>query len=283
MQATRLVTFEGGALPSTSTASGAPSPLSAAPQLSLNPQDTSAPKAKSVRRWPALSLLAIAFVAFGGVIAVRAPGLLPQPVVPYAIMLAQEVERVVPGAAFAPPPPAASPDSEPGAPVPAEPGTPPAADMGEPSVQPSAAAIEPTSPAEPAPAASPQGVATAAPGAQAAELQAQPSAAQASATADTQAPGAAEPAPVVAEAPSALAASAVVAAPPAALTGGTAELEKQAIDLLLANDYPAARAVYERLRAVEPTRVEYGVMLDLLTREIAPACGGPGQEPCQSP
>jgi hypothetical protein len=65
--------------------------------------------------------------------------------------------------------------------------------------------------------------------------------------------------------------------------GDVAQLEKQAIDLLLANDYVAARAAYERLRAAEPARPEYSVMLDLLAREIAPACGGPGQVPCAQP
>jgi hypothetical protein len=65
--------------------------------------------------------------------------------------------------------------------------------------------------------------------------------------------------------------------------GHSAELEKQAIDALLANDYAAARASYEQLRVAEPARPEYAIMLDLLARELAPACGAPGQPPCAGP
>jgi hypothetical protein len=71
--------------------------------------------------------------------------------------------------------------------------------------------------------------------------------------------------------------------PPQAAQGHSAELEKQALDSLLANDYAAARVIYEQLRAAEPARPEYGIMLDLLARELTPACGGPGQVPCSGP
>ena len=65
-----------------------------------------------------------------------------------------------------------------------------------------------------------------------------------------------------------------------ALSGPPAELERQAIDLLIAKNYPAAAQVYERLRAAEPDNKAYSVMLGLLSRGENKACGQPGQEPC---
>jgi len=64
---------------------------------------------------------------------------------------------------------------------------------------------------------------------------------------------------------------------PPAVDGATAELERQAIELLIAKDYPAAARVYERLRVAEPSHREYSVMIDVLAR---PACGQPGQAAC---
>jgi hypothetical protein len=67
--------------------------------------------------------------------------------------------------------------------------------------------------------------------------------------------------------------------PGAPLKSGSAELERQAIDLLVENDYAGAAKLYERLRSAEPARPEYAVMLEVLARQAA-ACGQPGQEPC---
>ena len=61
--------------------------------------------------------------------------------------------------------------------------------------------------------------------------------------------------------------------------GSAPELEKQAIELLIAKDYANAARVYERLRALEPERREYAAMYSMLTRS-AGTCGRPGQEPC---
>jgi hypothetical protein len=210
MLATRLVTFEPGVLVSESASRTS---LSEGEVPGLNETDQAGPSRPApVRRWPALSLLGLAFVAFGGVIVVRAPGLLPAP-------LAALVARP-PAAAPAEPPTAAE------APVPGEPAP----------LAPAADVAQPTAAEQPEPAAAP--------------AVAQPSAAS---------------------------------QPPLAVQGHSAELEKQAIDSLLANDYAAARASYEQLRAAEPARPEYGIMLDLLARELTPACGGPGQVPCTGP
>jgi hypothetical protein len=247
MAATRLVSFEPGALVSQST-SGAPAPSAHAhsPQLSLNPDDVTARKTAPVKRWPALSLLGLAVVAFGGVIVVRAPQLLPAPLAPFAALVTKQLRLAVPSAQPASPPSQVAPPAAMDQPAEGSATQPPAALGG---------ADQPQAPAAPPPMA--------------AEAPAQPAAAQA-ATAQAPAASAEPTAPAAASAP-------------AALQGDVAQLEKQAIDLLLANDYVAARAAYERLRAAEPARPEYSVMLDLLAREIAPACGGPGQVPCAQP
>jgi hypothetical protein len=65
-------------------------------------------------------------------------------------------------------------------------------------------------------------------------------------------------------------------AAPAMTSGPSAQLEKKAIERLIANDYPAARQLYEKLRSAEPTRPEFGLMVELLNR----TCGQPGQAPC---
>jgi hypothetical protein len=213
ISATRLVSTAAGALPPQISAGGAPSLPSTTQYLSLSADEVSARKSNAVKRWPAVSLFAIAFVAFGGVIVVRAPGLLPQPLLAIGAFVSNQAQRLLPGTAPALPP-AAGPQTEPPVPGPHDP------------------ALQQPTPGNVASSAAPS-----------------------------------DPA----------------ALPLAPVQGGSAELEKQAIDLLVANDYPAARAVYEHLRAAEPAHPEYGVMLDLLTREIAPACGGEGQMPCPQP
>jgi hypothetical protein len=213
ISATRLVTTGAGAPPAQIGAGGAPSLPSTTQYLSLSADEVSARKPHAVKRWPALSLFAIAFVAFGGVILVRAPGLLPQPLLAMGAFVSNQVQRLLSGTAPALPP-AAGPQTEPPVPGPHDP-----------------------APQQPTP--------------------------------ENVAPSRAPSAPA--------------AVPLAPVRGGSAELEKQAIDLLMANDYAAARAVYELLRAAEPAHPEYGVMLDLLTREIAPACGSEGQMPCPQP
>ena len=82
--------------------------------------------------------------------------------------------------------------------------------------------------------------------------------------------------PVVAAAP----AQPTQPAQPVTLAGTPAELERQAIDLLIAKNYPAAAQAYERLRAAEPDNKAYAVMAGLLTRSETKSCGQPGQEPC---
>jgi hypothetical protein len=94
------------------------------------------------------------------------------------------------------------------------------------------------------------------------------------AAATREVPKAAPPAPV-----RAAVIVATSSAPGAPLKVGSAELERQAIDLLVENDYAGAAKLYERLRTAEPSRPEYGVMLEVLARQ-ASGCGQPGQEPC---
>jgi hypothetical protein len=188
--------------------------------LALNLQSGASAASKPVRRWPALALLGLAVVAFGGVIVVRAPGLLPPP-------LAAMLGRSDPPAQL-PESPAVAQGPQAPAPLSAPP---------EAAIQQPAADVAPTAaPDAPAEATEPTGTTT--------------------------------PAPQIA------------VANVAGVQGGSAELEKQAIELLLANDYRAAYSVYERLRAAEPARPEYGVMLELLSRELTPTCGGPGQPGC---
>jgi hypothetical protein len=75
-------------------------------------------------------------------------------------------------------------------------------------------------------------------------------------------------------------------AAPAMTSGPSAQLEKKAIERLIANDYPAAKQLYEKLRSSEPTRPEFALMLELLNRAGtsgaagAQGCGQPGQAPC---
>lgn len=80
--------------------------------------------------------------------------------------------------------------------------------------------------------------------------------------------------------PIAAAPGAVPSAPAVAVGEAAAALEKQAIDRLAVNDYPGATRAYQQLRAADPTRREYTVMLELLARASAAPCGQPGQEPC---
>jgi hypothetical protein len=69
---------------------------------------------------------------------------------------------------------------------------------------------------------------------------------------------------------------------PVAVQGGLADLEKQALDRLVANDLPGAKQFYDRLHMAAPSHSEYALMVDLLTRVLEePACGQPGQEPCR--
>jgi hypothetical protein len=209
MHATRLVTSESGALMAPPSFSDTSVAALAGP--ALNSIDQAGPiRHAPVRRWPALSLLGLAVVAFGGVIAVRAPNLLPVPIA--ALLVRRPAVGAERGASEASPPPAAA--------------------IGETAR--AAGPIQVPQPAQPV-------------------ALGQPSVAH------------------------------VEAALPQAVKRSSAELEKQAIDLLLANDYAAARAVYERLRAAEPARPEYTIMLDLLDRELAPACGALGQVPCTTP
>jgi hypothetical protein len=69
-------------------------------------------------------------------------------------------------------------------------------------------------------------------------------------------------------------------ASPPFTSGMSAQLEKKAIERVMANDYPGAKQLYERLRSAEPNRPEFGVMLELLTRATGSACGQPGQPTC---
>lgn len=70
-------------------------------------------------------------------------------------------------------------------------------------------------------------------------------------------------------------------AAPAMTSGPSAQLEKKAIERLIANDYPAAKQLYEKLRSAEPSRPEFALMLELLNRASARSCGQPGQAPCE--
>lgn len=171
--------------------------------LSVSQQAERAAPSKPVRRWPALLLLTLALLAFGAVVVLRAPHLLPPPV-------AKLVYRLYTRGAAVPPPSTAT-----TAPVPSD-------------GVPGPAVLAPTPEiTAPAPAPEPRRL-------------------------------------------------------PIQVQGGLAELEKQAIDRLLANDYPAAKLAYERLHTAAPSRGEYAVMVELLTRALTePACGQPGQEPCR--
>lgn len=60
-------------------------------------------------------------------------------------------------------------------------------------------------------------------------------------------------------------------AAPAMTAGPSAQLEQKAIERLIANDYPAAKQLYEKLRSAEPTRPEFALMIELLERHGAGA------------
>ncbi|MET0390277.1 MAG: hypothetical protein ABW321_30175, partial [Polyangiales bacterium] len=77
--------------------------------------------------------------------------------------------------------------------------------------------------------------------------------------------------PVAAPAPRSVAAKPM-------LEGASAELERQAIELLRARDYSGATRLYTQLRAAEPGRPEYAVMLDLLAHNADASCGQAGQD-----
>jgi hypothetical protein len=213
LHATRLVSSERGAF--ASKAGSIPSSSSFERSASL---DSSAMKATPVKKWPALSLIGLAIIAFGGVIAVRAPGLLPAPI---AALLMR--------ASGSPPRPRLE------------------ADPAEVHPPPTAATETPPTAASEAP------------------------------------PTAASEAPPTVSSAAARAPDGSAANVWAPAQGERAQLEKRAIDLLIANDYAGARAVYDKLHALDPSRPEYRVLLDLLARELAPTCGGPGQAPCGVP
>jgi hypothetical protein len=228
MAVTRLAGFETGVLRDGSArdVSHAAPPMidtmDAAPRLSLSQEQSGSTRtanragANAPKRWPALSLLGLAVVAFGGVIVLRAPQLLPPPLA--ALVTGT---TAVQGA------------------------TPPA-----------------NVPLEPEPALDPD---TRVPGVADSDAHEATAVHAATAAGDT--------------------AVAAVAAPASAgLTGVAAQLEKEAIDLVLANDYTAASKLYEQLRAQVPGRREYPIMIALLARAVAAAtCGKPGQEPCATP
>ncbi|HET8939501.1 MAG TPA: hypothetical protein VFN67_38940 [Polyangiales bacterium] len=160
------------------------------------------------KRWPAISLILVAVVAFGGVIVLRAPHLLPASL---SNMLAPAPavpdEMIAPEAATAPELPSAA------APV----------------------------------------LAT-----------------DTSAATD---PAKATPTPTPTRPPAA----------PAMTSGASAQLEKKAIERLIANDFSNAKPLYEKLRNAEPTRGEFAVMVELLNRVSGAGCGQPGQPVCAGP
>lgn len=157
------------------------------------------------KRWPAISLILLAVVAFGGVIVLRAPHLLPAPL---SSLLAPA----------------------------------------------SAAPYQPLAPE-----------ASGAP-----ELPSVPVAEVATDTSAATDPTKAAPTPTPTRPPAA----------PAMTSGPSAQLEKKAIERLIANDYVNAKQLYEKLRSAEPSRSEFGVMVELLNRASAAPCGQPGQAPC---
>jgi hypothetical protein len=233
MGATRLVSFEehaqlgaharqagshtGGLKLETSTA------RATGQQLSLNVSSSESAPAP-VKRWPALSLIGLAIVAFGVVVVVRAPGLLP-PQIAALLGVAVRAPETAPAAA-------------------------------DPNALPPGPDLAPADPADTAqaPPVDPAG---------------------------STPPIAADPVPVPAD-PAAQVAPAASASV-VRVEGAAAELEKQAIDALLANQFPTAKGLYERLRAAEPARPEYAVMLELLNRGALPSCGEPGQPECATP
>jgi hypothetical protein len=172
-----------------------------APRLSLSmdqPAELTS-VTKPVRRWPALVLLGLGFVAFGAVLALRAPHLLPGPM---GRLMTRVLHRVPDAAA---------------------------------AEQPAPTQVTDVSAAQD-PAQKPE---------------------------DTPQTARARPAPV-------------------AVQGGLADLEKQALDRLVANDLPGAKQFYDRLHMAAPSHSEYALMVELLTRVLEePACGQPGQEPCR--
>jgi hypothetical protein len=176
-----------------------------APRLALPLSDDQPRKTKQgsnapPKRWPAISLILLAVVAFGGVIVLRAPQLLPAPL---------------------------------------------------------SGLLTPT-PAVPEELLAP-------------ELPSAPAAPLTTDTAAATDPAKAAPTPT--RPPAA----------PALTSGASAQLEKKAIERLIANDYAAAKPLYEKLRSAEPSRSEFAVMVELLNRAGGAACGQPGQAPCAGP
>jgi hypothetical protein len=241
MQATRLATFETGILKAAQDTAGLRTGASAtsdfaAPRIDLPVEQKGAKTEKgskdgaaSGKRSTAAALVVFAALAFGGVVAVRAPQLLPAPLA--ALLGASADAR------------AAAPQSD---------------------------AVQPLEGGEQLPPTA------AVPGAQVAtDLAAATDPAAAAVAAPAVAPSPAAAAPV--------APPATPVGPAAPATGAAAELEKQAIERLMANDYPAAKRLYTQLRAVTPTRAEYAVMIDLLERASTATCGQPGQAPCAAP
>jgi hypothetical protein len=160
------------------------------------------------KRWPAISLILLAVVAFGGVIVLRAPQLLPAALSGLLVSApAVPDEMLAPEASAAPELPSA------------------------PAAQPSTDIAAATDPAKAAPTPTP-----------------------------TRPPAA-----------------------PAMTSGASAQLEKKAIERLIANDYAAAKQLYEKLRSAEPSRGEFAVMVELLNRASGTTCGQPGQPACSGP
>jgi hypothetical protein len=70
----------------------------------------------------------------------------------------------------------------------------------------------------------------------------------------------------------------------APVTGEAAEVEKRAVELLIAHDVAAARGLYGVLQKAEPERPEFAIMVKILGRDAKTApCGGEGQKPCAAP
>jgi hypothetical protein len=280
MQATRLVSMEvprsawyvrSSSAPASSDDGSSRSGIAGKPPLALHvaePDRHSAP----VRRWPALVLIGLAFVMFTGVIAVRAPALLPAPIARVAVALIASLGLAPHGNARPAPMAANEPDARANEQV----GAAASAQANEPSVR-----------NEPAPANEPS----------VRNEQAQADEPLVAGSVRNDQVGAVAPAQAndPAVAPAAQANEQLRAAPeapstflaavptPSALQGASAELEKQAIDALLANDFASARGLYERLRVAEPTRPEYPLMLELLARDPQGSCGRADQPACAVP
>jgi hypothetical protein len=182
----------------------------ALPLKTLDGRQHRAPKKTSdapPKRWPAISLILLAVIAFGGVIVLRAPHLLPASLSSlFAPTPAVPDELLVPEANNAPVLPSAAP----------------------------------------------------------------PVLAQTTDTSAATDPAKAVQTPTPTRPPAA----------PAMTSGPSAQLEKKAIEHLIANDYANAKQVYEKLKSAEPGRGEFAVMVELLNRATGAGCGQPGQPAC---